>query len=279
MKRRIGAHLSMAKGLLEAVQTMEGMGGNCLQIFSGSPRVWARKPIDAFPYEEYNQYVVSKDFGPTVIHALYLVNLASENPELVKKSIDVLRYDMQFNARMHGVGVVVHLGSHQGRGFDASVDMLVSNIEKVLKDSPKESTFLIENSAGQHGKLCSDLHEIRILFDRLHSYVESGQMGWCFDTCHAFAAGYDLEVVEESITKENLWNELKVIHLNDSRDPFNSGRDRHDNIGEGKIGKEVMRTFLHNPKFSHLPCILEVPGFDGSGPDKQNVDIVLNMLN
>ncbi len=278
MKRRIGAHISIAKGLVEAVHTMENMGGNCIQIFSGSPRVWARKPIESFDFDSYKEYVKKQDFGPTVVHALYLVNLASENPELLTKSIHSLTYDMQFNAKISGGGVIVHLGSHQGRGFEQVFPQLVKSIEEIIQASPKNSMFLIENSAGQSGKLCSDLSEIRKLFDALSAYVLSTQLGWCLDTCHAYAAGYDLDTIEEQIEKYQLWDSLKVVHLNDSRDPFESGRDRHDNIGKGNIGKEKLQRFLNNKKFLHIPLILEVPGFDGNGPDKENIDIVKDLI-
>lgn len=278
MKRRIGAHVSIAKGLIEAVHSMEHMGGNCIQIFSGSPRVWARKPIASFSFDSYKEYVEKQDFGPTIIHALYLVNLASENPDLLKKSIDTLKYDMQFNAGISGGGVVVHLGSHQGRGFENVFPQLVKSIEEIIKGSPKNSVFLIENSAGQSGKLCSNLSEIRKLFDALSVYVSSNQLGWCLDTCHAYAAGYDLDSIEEEIETYHLWETLKVVHLNDSRDPFESGRDRHDNIGKGNIGKERLQRFLNNSKFLKIPLILEVPGFDGNGPDKENIDIVKSLI-
>lgn len=278
MTRRVGGHHSVAKGLVEAMQAMEEMGGNCLQVFSGSPRVWARKPIDAFPFDTFRKHAKEHDFGPTVTHALYLVNLASDNADLLKKSVGVLKYDMEFDAKLGGGGVIVHLGSHQGRGFDAVLDQLVESLDDILTGTPEGSTFLIENSAGQNGKLCSDLHEIRILFDRLGAHTKSGRLGWCFDTCHAHCAGYGLDTVENAITQEKLWDGLKIIHVNDSRDPFGSGRDRHENVGEGTIGKEKFRAFLNNPKYTHLPLILEVPGFDKTGPDKKNIDIVKSLI-
>src|SRR3989344_1474259 len=272
--RRIGAHLSVAGGLLQAAQNAMTMGANCLQVFSGSPRVWARKPIDSFPYDMFITFCKDHDFGPVFTHALYLINLASDTPDLLTKSIGVLKYDLEFDARIHGGGVIVHLGSHQGRGFAASKEQVVKALKEILDSTPKSSTFLIENSAGQNGKLCSDLKEIRDLLDA----VDSLRLGWCFDTCHAFCAGYDLKTVEKEMTTLKLWDTLKVIHLNDSRDVFKSGRDRHENVGEGSIGKDGMKQFLTNPKFSHVPLILEVPGFDGDGPDAKNIAIVKDLI-
>ena len=158
--RRIGAHLSVAGGLLQAAQNAMTMGANCLQVFSGSPRVWARKPIDSFPYDMFITFCKDHDFGPVFTHALYLINLASDTPDLLTKSIGVLKYDLEFDARIHGGGVIVHLGSHQGRGFAASKEQVVKALKEILDSTPKSSTFLIENSAGQNGKLCSYLKEL-----------------------------------------------------------------------------------------------------------------------
>jgi deoxyribonuclease-4 len=197
----------------------------------------------------------------------------------LQNSIHGIKYDLAFSSAIHGGGVVVHLGSHLGKGFDSVKVELAERLVEILQSTPDDSVFLIENSAGQNGKIASDFAEIRYLLDAVSGRGISPQrIGWCFDTCHAHAAGYDLDTVDAEIGKHNLWDSLKVIHLNDSRDPFDSGRDRHDNIGLGVIGSEKMRRFIQNPKFVQYPLILEVPGFDGKGPDKKNIDIVKDML-
>lgn len=277
-QRRIGAHLSVGKGLVSAAESMVAMGGNALQIFSGSPRGWARKPLEQEKADALISYCQNHDFGPVVLHALYLVNLTGDRDDLIQNSIKSLTYDLHYSAQIHGGGVVVHLGSHLGKGFDSVFDDLISRLKTILDGTPKTSTFLIENSAGQEGKLCSKLEDIRRIFDALPSYVNDGRLRWCFDTCHGFAAGYDLLTIDEEIQRHHLLDALKVIHLNDSRDPFNSGRDRHDNIGEGMIGRGVLQKFLQKPVLSQIPLILEVPGFDGNGPDAKNVEIVKSLL-
>jgi deoxyribonuclease-4 len=163
--------------------------------------------------------------------------------------------------------VVVHLGSHQGRGFAASKLQLVEQINNILVDTPENSTFLIENSAGQNGKIASDLTEIKWLLDQ----IKSPRLGWCFDTCHGFAAGLDLTTIGTRFTELDLWSSLKVIHVNDSRDPFDSGRDRHDNIGTGNIPSENLKGFLAQSEVAKIPLITEAPGFDGNGPDAENI--------
>jgi deoxyribonuclease-4 len=235
------------------------------------------------------------DLKPIFTHSLYLVNLASEKPEQVQKSIEVLKYDMQFDAMIKGAGIIVHLGSHQGRGWEAVRQQVAEKIVEIVKASPKESTFLIENSAGQNGKLCSELAEIRWLLDELKQQLGSraDQVGWCFDTCHSFAAGYYLgqtkrqpaegakhqarSLVEE-ITRLKLWSTLKCIHVNDSRDPFASGRDRHQNLGDGNIPPEDLKYLLNLDQVKNIPLILEVPGIDKTGPDAENISRLKKLI-
>ncbi len=275
---RIGAHLSVAGGLINAAENMIGIGGNCLQIFSGSPRGWARKPLEGLSFQEFHAWCKAHEFGPIFIHALYLINLAGNNSELVQHSLDALKYDLRYAAAIKAEGVIVHLGSHLGNGFKNVFDNLIERLGEILEHTPKESILLIENSAGQEGKLCSHLSDIRLIYDALPSYVKEGRLGWCLDTCHAWAAGYTFESLEKEITSTKLWDSLHVIHLNDSRDSFDSGRDRHENLGEGSIGRDVFRRFVHHDRFGRVPMILEVPGFDGKGPDAKNIAFVKSLL-
>lgn len=265
--RKIGAHLSTTGGVDKAVENAHDMGANCLQVFSGSPRMWRRTSLDKIDAAKIFAAQAKFDVKPIFTHALYLVNLASDKPELVQISTQTLIHDLKFDAHIKGSGVVVHLGSHQGRGFEAVKNQLVTQIKNILANTPADSTFLIENSAGQNGKIASQLEEVRWLLDQ----VDSPRLGWCFDTCHGFAAGYDLATVGAKLTDLNLWSTLKVIHINDSRDPFDSGRDRHDNLGEGNIPAESLKTFLTLPPALEIPLITEAPGFDGNGPDAENI--------
>jgi len=272
--RRIGAHLSTTGGIDLAVVHAAEMGANCIQVFSGSPRMWRRTPLQNIDAVKVWAAQEKFDVRPIFTHALYLVNLASDKPELVELSTQTLIHDLNFDAHIKGAGVVVHLGSHQGRGFEASKTQLVDQIKKILAATPEAATFLIENSAGQNGKIASDLGEIRWLLDQ----VNSKRLGWCFDTCHGFAAGFELKAVGQKITELGLWESLKVIHINDSRDPFDSGRDRHDNIGAGNIPAESLKTFLNLPEIAQIPLITEAPGLDGNGPDAENIARIKKIL-
>ncbi|HCC84089.1 MAG TPA: hypothetical protein DEP87_00155 [Candidatus Pacebacteria bacterium] len=265
--RRLGAHLSTSGGVDQAVRQAAAIGANCLQVFSGSPRMWRRTSLDKIDAVKIQTAQNELDVRPIFTHALYLVNLASDKSELVQISAESLKHDLRFDSHIQGSGVVVHLGSHQGRGFEAMKLQLVEQLRQILADTPPNSTLLIENSAGQNGKIASDLTEIRWLL----SQVSSSRLNWCFDTCHAFAAGINLASVAAELTALDLWSSLKVIHLNDSRDPFNSGRDRHGNFGEGTIPTESLRHFLQTPQVKSIPLITEAPGFDGHGPDAENI--------
>ncbi len=286
----LGGHVSAVGGISQSLSRVSVIGGNAVQFFSASPRVWKRMTISPAEIERFNRLKDSLGIVKSVIHAVYLLNLASENEELARKSREVIEFDMQVDSATDGSGVVVHLGSHLGKGFDAIKHQLVGAIKQVLSHTPTNSRFLIENSAGQQGKIASDLSEIRWLLTQ----INSPRLGWCLDTCHAFAAGYSLSqdntktpvsnfqysLIDEThasifteIDEFSLWDTLSVIHVNDSRDPFSSGRDRHANIGEGQIGSEMLRSFLSHEKVKDLPLILEVPGIDGkSGPDRENLD-------
>jgi len=292
-RRRVGGHVSAAGGPHKAVERAAAIGANCVQVFSGSPRSWKRKPIEeldaAAVAEACSQYGVS----PLITHALYLINLVSEDPALVDKSMDAVRYDLCFDALLGGSGVVVHLGSHQGRGWDAVRGVLRDRISHLLTKAPAGSHFLIENSAGQNGKLSSDLSEIRTLLDE----IASPALGWCFDTCHAHAAGFHLgdpagpgktavgtkdakdagSAIAE-IERLKLWDELVCIHVNDSRDERGSGRDRHADIGDGLIAPEDLSFFLNYEPLRDVPIILEVPGVEGEGPDRENIERVRRIV-
>lgn len=298
---RIGAHVSAAGGIDKAIERVAAIGGNCVQIFSASPRSWRRPDIEKVASKEMCEKKIKKvqneyNIYPIITHAMYLVNLASPKKDQLEKSRQVLEFDLTFDARVGGSGVVVHLGSHLGAGWEATREAVAEQIQKILSASPEESTLLIENSAGQNGKLCSDLSEIRWVLDQ----INSPRLGWCVDICHAFAAGYGVgetqptftqeqlatikpenirnQTLLNAITEHNLWSELKVVHVNGSRDPFASGRDRHANIGEGELASSDMSYFLNDERVVTKPMILEVPGLDDNGPDSHNMELVQNFF-
>lgn len=282
--RKLGAHVSTAGGIDKAIERVVAIGGNVAQIFSSSPRMWFAGMPDKSVTDNYVKLATEQGVVGTYIHAKYLINLASPKIELIEKSMASLKYDLKVGEMIKAEGVIVHLGSHLGAGFEAVKDQLVKHIKKVINESPGQVEFIIENSAGQKGKIASQLSEIRFLLES----VKSDRLSWCLDSCHAWAAGYSLgensgnilignDIVEEA-EKLGILDKLKVIHLNDSRDEFGSGRDRHDNLGAGLMGEKVVASYVNHPELSHLPIILEVPGFDGKGPDKKNLEILKSWI-
>jgi deoxyribonuclease-4 len=278
MIRRIGAHVSAAGGLEKAIEKAVALGANCAQLFSGSPRVWQKRPLANVAVDKMFTEREKNDVGPIFTHALYLINLATDNPDLLIKSSASLQYELEFDSHIKGGGVVVHVGTHQGRGWETVQQEVVERMGNLLEKTPGNSTLLIENSAGQKGKLHSDLSEIKWTFDQLSDIVKNKRLGWCFDTCHAFAAGYSLPQAITEITRLDLWPTLKCIHVNDSRDPFDSGRDRHGNINDGQIPTTDLEIFLNHPQVKAIPLITEVPGLDNEGPDQANLDRIKKLI-
>lgn len=274
MTRLIGAHVSCAGGIHCGIERAAAIDCSCAQIFSGSPRVWQKPSLDQVDPENIWEYCHRLGIEAIFTHALYLVNLASDKPELVEKSVKSLQYELAFDARIRGSGVIVHLGSHQGRGFEQMKDQLIDRLVHILDTTPDNSLLLIENAAGQNGKIGGKFEEIVWLLEELEragAYVSRKQVGWCLDTCHAFAAGYRLADIPRLVVHHKLVDSLACIHVNDSRDPFASGRDRHENLGDGQLPQDDLKQLLNHPSLAHLPLILEVPGIEREGPDAENV--------
>lgn len=277
--RRVGGHVSTSGGLQNAISNTLAIGGNAMQIFAGSPRMWARSLYPTADSVAFREGVAKNDFNPVYIHALYLTNLASDNPALLEKSRVALIMDMRNSAAIGSAGVVLHIGSHQGRGWEYSRAQVISSIQAVLHSTPPESILLLENSAGQQGKIGS-LPELADIL----SAIATPRLKVCLDTAHAFEAGYNFQTVSgldlwlADIEKSIGFAKLELLHLNDSKTPLGSGHDMHQNIGDGYIGSDGLARLINHPRLAHLPLILEVPGLDGGGPDQANLDRVKNLL-
>lgn len=268
----------MAGSLLNAVESTNKIGGNCMQIFAGSPRLWFRKP---FPEDQIRSFIKETErlqISPTFIHALYLVNLASQNKDILEKSINSLVIDMQNGARIHSAGVIVHIGSHLGAGFDAVKDQLTAVIQRILA-STENCDLILENDAGQNGKIGS-VEEISFLIKE----INDNRLKVCLDSAHLFESGVDIrkpesvEKFSKLLEKIDLSNKLVCIHLNDSATALDSHRDMHANIGEGEIGLEGLANLINHPSFRSLPLILEVPGENRAGCDKLNISLTKGLI-
>ncbi|PIZ24632.1 hypothetical protein COY48_02010 [Candidatus Collierbacteria bacterium CG_4_10_14_0_8_um_filter_43_86] len=271
--RFVGGHVSISGGLPHAIGNTVKIGGNCLQIFAGSPRLWFRKPFADAEVRAFLSGVKQNNFGPVFIHALYLLNLASSNTGLLEKSTTSLVADIQNGALIHSAGVIIHIGSHLGVGFDTVKDQLVAVIQRVLGET-QDCDLILENAAGQNGKIGS-LSELAYLLKK----ANDPRLKICLDTAHLFAAGVDLRSLSaiKELTQElkdlNLLDRLVCLHLNDCASDLDSHRDLHANIGEGNIGLAGLRLFINQKELLHLPLILEVPGDNKQGPNLKNVTL------
>ena len=273
---KIGAHVSTAGGISKAVGRGVEIGCEALQIFGSSPQGWAFKPVPGDEVEAFRQEMTEAGMGPVFLHAIYLINLGTAKEDVLAKGVQSLINYMGLASAIGAAGVIVHPGSHGGAGYEAIFPQVVSSIRTVLENSPEGPALALENMAGmgQHiGAKFSDL-------GRVLEAIDSPRLKVCLDTQHCFAAGYDMatrEGIDAMIAEfdgEVGVSNLLAVHANDSKRPLGSGVDRHDNIGDGFIGEDGFAAIMGNPAFHDTPFLLEVPGFEGKGPDQQNIDIL-----
>ena len=273
---KIGAHVSMSGGISKAVVRGQDIGCEAIQIFGSSPQTWAFKPVPGEQIELFKQGLADAGIGPVFLHAIYLINLGTPDKEKLKKGIDSLANYMKLAADLGATGVIFHPGSHGGRGYEAILPQTVEAIKIVLDTAPEGPVLAVENMAGMGQHIGAKFDELGGILDA----VDSPRLKICLDTQHSFAAGYDLTnpegiqaMLDELDAGPGSAN-VAAVHANDSKRVCGSGVDRHDNIGEGFIGEEGFAAIMANPAFADVPFLLEVPGFEGNGPDQQNMDIL-----
>ena len=262
MTLRVGAHASVAGGVHNAVDEQREFGGNCGQIFSHSPQVWQDPDLDPDNAAQFREAADAGDIGPWVIHASYLVNLATPKADLREKSVASMQAEVDA-AKTLGIDYVnVHLGAHTGAGVEQGLDNAASTLDEL--DVPDDVTVLVESDAGSGTKLGDEFDHLRAVLDRAEQGLEV-----CLDTAHMFAAGYDLstpDAVEETVAEFDevvgLEN-LACVHLNDSKHECGTNKDEHAHIGEGLIGEDGMRAFVNHDAVREVPLVLETPTEDG----------------
>ena len=269
---KIGGHILTAGGIDLAIDRTLAIGANCMQIFVTSPRRWRKTKITDSQIVNFRTGIKEHRLEPVFIHGMYLTNLASDNKELLEKSIDALAHALTVADQIGAQGVIYHTGSRKKRDPEEALEQVIHSMKEILKRSPGQSQLIIEGSAGQKGAIGSfeDL-------GKMLKSAKSDRVKICLDTCHAFASGYDLTT--EPGIKSTLkdfdrligLDNLVVIHANDSKFGLGEARDRHENIGQGNIGNKGFTALLKNSKLRKLPWLLEVPGDTGEGPDNINI--------
>lgn len=260
--RFLGAHFSTAKGLHQAVRDGHALGAGAVQVFTSSPRMWKGGPADAKKAELLR--CAHGECGEPILvsHDTYLVNLAHPDETVREKSRLCLTEELQRSAAYGIPFVVSHIASTLGQESEAARVRAVEAIRRVLDDSPAEVTLLMETTAGQGSSMNRSFDELGWFLNDLHG---DPRVGVCLDTCHVFAAGYDLRTPEayaatmaDFETNVGL-DRLKVIHCNDSQKDLGSRVDRHANLGAGKIGLEAFRALVNDPRMAEVPIVLETP--------------------
>jgi deoxyribonuclease-4 len=277
---RLGFHVSISGGFSKSVERAFELGCTCMQIFSRNPRGWTVKPLDKADIAEFKKLREKWDIAPVYIHTNYLINLASSKTDLYQKSIEQFVIDLERTEHLGAEYLVTHLGSASGKGADWMIERVSDALNMAMKLHPPKAVILLENTAGESGDMGYVLEQVQEVISRLN---DSSQIGICYDTCHGFAAGYDIrsekdvDALAKKIDETVGLKRLKGMHLNDCLRDFNSHVDRHWHIGEGKIGLDGFKVLLNHPAFKDVPKIMETPK-ETEEDDPRNMKVVKSLM-
>ncbi len=285
---RIGRHMPTNSKAVKAAQLAQQLGCEAIQIFASNPTGWRSAADDPSGCAAFALAVRACSLDPVVIHAPYLINLASPEDNIWEKSIALLSWTLKRGAQLGAKYVVFHTGSHRGAGVEAGLKRIVNALERILPETPSEVIPLLENDVGAGASLGHSFEQLGTVLNMLPQYAE--RLGVCLDTAHLWGAGYDISTAQS--TQEVLrqvdeaigLSRLKVIHLNDTEKALGSHRDVHARVGEGIIGSEGLRALLLDARLEHVAVLLETPiktGEDGKEDwehDKQHLARVFHLL-
>jgi deoxyribonuclease-4 len=268
-----GAHVSSSGGIDTAIDRIEAMGGDCVQVFTQSPRTWRLTNHKPEAISRFRERRTEAGVGGVVCHALYLCNLAAPDDAVYEKSIATMRATVDTACAIGADGVIFHVGSHLGAGFDVGLDRTCKALAQVLDRCAGDTWLLMENSAGTGATIGRTIDELETLLERLDRHE---RLGVCLDSCHLYASGYDVAdraAVDQLVRDVDAGiglDRVRALHINDSATPLGSNRDRHANVLEGELG-ENLGAFLAHPAFQHLSAYLEVPGVEKKGPSAEEI--------
>ena len=263
----IGCHLSASKGYLNMAKETIQINGNTFQFFTRNPRVGQAKDIDEKDVEEFLKIAKENNFAKILAHAPYTINVCSDKPETRRFGIDTMKDDLRRMEYTPGNMYNFHPGSHVGQGEEIGIKLIIDALNEILEEYHDcHTTILLETMAGKGSEIGRSFEQIKQIIDGV-KYNE--KLGVCLDTCHVYDAGYDIVNDLDGVIKKfdsiiGL-DRLKAIHLNDSKNPFESHKDRHEKIGQGSIGLEALSRVTNHPKLKNLPFFLETPQDDLDG--------------
>jgi deoxyribonuclease IV len=278
----LGAHVSVAGGLPNAIERAETLGCTAIQIFVKNASQWRGKELADPECEGFRCAHAASCVGPLMAHASYLINLSATDPEILEKSREALADELRRCARIGVEGLVLHPGAHLGAGEEAGIALVAESLDRVLAALPDVPTrVLLENTAGQGSCLGWRLEHLADIRARV---AAPERVGVCLDTCHSFAAGYALH---EPAGYEDFWVEVQerlglevvgCLHLNDSVRPFNSRRDRHAHIGEGEIGMPLFARIVNDRRLRKVPMIVETETEDDLAGHRMDLETLRGLL-
>ena len=255
----IGCHLSASKGFLHMAKEAVSIGANTFQFFTRNPRGFAAKDIDEKDVREFLKYTEENGFGKILAHAPYTLNPSSADERVRDLALRIMEDDMARMEYIPGNLYNFHPGSHVGQGAEKGIELTAELLNTILKPN-QTTTVLLETMSGKGSEIGRSFEELKAIIDKVEL---SDKVGVCLDTCHVYDGGYDIvnnldKVLDEFDNIIGL-DRLYAIHMNDSKNPFESHKDRHEKIGEGSIGLSAMKAIINNPRLKHLPIFLETP--------------------
>ncbi len=277
---RLGAHLSIKNGFDGALAKAVELGCDGFQMFAGNPRGWARKPLDESEYQKFMAKRAATDIWPVVVHLSYLPNPASEDDELYEKSVLTFVEDFRRANRLGADFFVFHPGKAKGASMEQAMERAAAAVNRVLEEVDGPTVLLFENQAGAGTEIAATLESLADLIGRIK---HPERIGICWDTCHAYAAGYDMATEEgcatvfEGFRKYIGLEYLKLFHLNDCLGKLGSGLDRHQHIGAGEIGLAGFAWILNHAMLGRVPGILETPQ-ENEGDDLRNLATLRSLI-
>ncbi|OQA35103.1 MAG: Endonuclease 4 [Candidatus Dependentiae bacterium ADurb.Bin331] len=282
-KLLVGAHMSIAGGLYKSIDRAQAVGGTCMQIFTKSNKQWASKRIDPESAQMFKERWKNSTISAVAVHASYLINIGSANHALRIKSIHALIDELQRCDLLGIPHLIVHPGAATNNSPVECINMIAQSINEIFEQFHGHAILVLENTAGQGSAVGTTLEQLAEIYKTIK---HKKSIGFCIDTCHAFAAGYDISTQKGY---ELFWEQfdtllgiekLKAIHCNDSKKKVGSRVDRHEDIGKGELGIEPFRLLMNDERFYDIPKICETPkGDDEQAHDARNIEMLKNLVN
>ena len=279
----VGGHMSIAGGLYKSIDRAEDVGATCMQIFTKSNKQWAAKKITQEDVQQFKERWKNSTIGPVVVHASYLINIGSAQQILRSKSVHALREELERCDILDIPYLIVHPGAATNSSADECLELIAKSINEIFDNYQGHAKLLLENTAGQGTAVGTTLEQLAAIYKNIQ---HKKAVGFCIDTCHAFAAGYDLSTKKGY---ESFWKQfeeligiekLRAIHCNDSKKKIGCKVDRHEDIGKGEIGLESFWLLMNDERFLQIPKICETPkGDDEQANDARNIETLKKLIN